>query len=119
MKLSLQETDSDGTKTYILQGELTISSAQEFWAGLSSIRKEDRVVFDLQGIQKLDSSGVQALLFLKQEFQASGKSLKLQNHSPAVLKVWDILGLVSFFGDKIRLKKEDASSYSFQYGTKR
>ncbi|MCW7472509.1 STAS domain-containing protein [Leptospira levettii] len=81
--------------------------------------KGKKIFLHLNGIERIDSSGIQLLVYLKKRCQANQQILSLTNHSLPVLKVLDLLGLVSFFGDRIKVKKEHANEVEFRYGTRK
>lgn len=81
-------------------GEMTIYSAAELKpALLAALEQSDEVDIDLSEVSEVDTSGVQLLMLLKREAVAAGKGLMLSGHSPAVLEVFELLGLSSWFGD--------------------
>lgn len=81
-------------------GEMTIYSAAELKPVLlDALNQSDEIEIDLSGVSELDTSGVQLLMLMKREAAAAGKALKLAGHSPAVLEVFELLGLGSWFGD--------------------
>lgn len=120
MEPSVSKSVEEKTIHLTCQGELTIPYAKA-WQDiiLSHFEPEKDLSLDLEHVHKIDTAGVQVLVFLKKKLALTSKVLSLANHSPSIKKVWDLLGLVSFFGDKIRLKKEERESYSFRYGVKR
>lgn len=81
-------------------GEMTIYSAAELkTALLEALGQSDEIEIDLSGVSELDTSGVQLLMLVKREAVAAGKGLTLSGHSPAVLEVFELLGLGGWFGD--------------------
>jgi anti-anti-sigma factor len=81
-------------------GEMSIYSAAEFKpALLHALGQSDEIEIDLSGISEIDTSGVQLLMLMKREAAAAGKALRLAGHSPAVLEVFELLGLGNWFGD--------------------
>lgn len=81
-------------------GELTIYHAADLKpALLGALDQGDDIEIDLADVCELDSSGVQLLMLMKREAAAAGKSLSLSGHSPAVLEVFELLGLGGWFGD--------------------
>jgi anti-anti-sigma factor len=83
-------------------GEMTIYSAAELKPALLEAlgqSDEDEIEIDLSGVSELDTSGVQLLMLMKREVVAAGKGLTLSGHSPAVLEVFELLGLGGWFGD--------------------
>ncbi|MCW7481683.1 STAS domain-containing protein [Leptospira kanakyensis] len=105
----------------IWQGYLTVPFVKE-WKNLSDVwtnTKGKIIHLDLQGIERIDSAGIQFLVYLKELSQTKHYSIHLKNHSLAVLKVLDLLGLVSFFGDRVKVKKEHSNEVEFRYGTRK
>jgi anti-sigma B factor antagonist len=81
-------------------GEMTIYHAAELKpALLDALGQGDDIEIDLAGVSELDTSGVQLLMLMKREAMEAGKGLTLSGHSPAVLEVFELLGLGSWFGD--------------------
>jgi len=81
-------------------GEMTIYSAAELKpALLEALGQSDEIEIDLSNVSEMDTSGVQLLMLVKREAVAAGKALALSGHSPAVLEVFELLGLGGWFGD--------------------
>ncbi|MGB9128283.1 MAG: STAS domain-containing protein [Thiobacillus sp.] len=81
-------------------GEMTIYSAAELKpALLEAMGQSDEIEIDLSNVSEMDTSGVQLLMLMKREAGAAGKALTLSGHSPAVLEVFELLGLGGWFGD--------------------
>ncbi len=88
--------------TLRLWGDLTIYHAAEARSRLGEeLARDPELEVDLSGIEELDTSGVQVLLWLKAEARAQGQSLPFTSHSPAVLEVFDQLNLAAAFGDTL------------------
>ncbi len=82
------------------QGEMTIYHAADLKpALLDALAQSDEIELDLSSVSELDTSGVQLLMLLKREAVEAGKALTLSRHSPAVLEVFELLGLSGWFGD--------------------
>lgn len=114
------QSSSDGT-LFLWKGYLTVPFIKD-WYELTNqweISKGKKIKIDLSGIDRIDSAGIQFLIFLKKRTNSNHQILELFNHSLAVLKVMDLLGLVSFFGDRIKVKKEHANEVEFRYGTRK
>jgi anti-sigma B factor antagonist len=56
---------------------------------------------DLSAVNEIDSAGLQLLLLLKAEAQKRAFTLRLLRHSEAVLEVFELLKLGTYFGDPI------------------
>ncbi len=82
------------------EGEFTIYHAAELMPMLfDALTQSDEIEIDLSAVAEIDTSGVQLLMLMKREAVAAGKSLKLSSHSPAVLEVFEVMGLGGWFGD--------------------
>jgi anti-sigma B factor antagonist len=68
---------------------------------LSALAAGEALELDMSGISEIDGAGLQLLVMVKQAATASGKVLRLTNHSPAVLSLLDLSGLAGFFGDPL------------------
>ncbi|PJZ85894.1 STAS domain-containing protein [Leptospira harrisiae] len=116
---NLKKTNDGFTITW--EGYLTVPFVKE-WKKLSEVWTSSQgqtIQLDLNGIQRVDSAGIQFLMYLKTLSQNKHFSIKLENHSLPILKVLDLLGLVSFFGDRVKVKKEHANEVEFKYGTRK
>lgn len=83
-----------------LAGEMTIYGAAELKpALLYALGHSEEIEIDLADISEIDTSGVQLLMLMKREAADAGKALRLVGHSPAVLEVFELLGLGNWFGD--------------------
>ncbi|RHX86707.1 STAS domain-containing protein [Leptospira stimsonii] len=102
----------------VIEGELTIYDALELKGSFDEILKNKNSILeiDLSKITKIDTSCLQILLALKMEARKKEFTIRLINHSHAVLKLIDLYGLTGFLRDKIKLQKEDLKEFSFQYG---
>jgi anti-anti-sigma factor len=78
-----------------------------------------KLSIDLSKIQRIDTAGAQLLVFIKKYCAKNQIQLNFLNHSTAILKVFDVLGLIGFFGDKIKVNKQLTNEFDFSYGTKR
>ncbi|MCS6984310.1 MAG: STAS domain-containing protein [Leptospiraceae bacterium] len=103
-----------------LTGELTIREVKEvkeiFNEYLSS---NEMLVLDLSGVGELDSCGFQLLYALKIYAKKKNKKLKYVNHSEAVLRYFDLYGVLAFFADKIKIPKELRAKLDLTYSIQR
>ncbi|WP_371867552.1 STAS domain-containing protein [Duganella guangzhouensis] len=85
-----------------LDGELTIYRAADVKViVLEALRKTRVLEIDLSGVIELDTAGLQVLMLAKQTAAADQRELRLLQHSPAVLEIFEMLDLVAFFGDAV------------------
>lgn len=93
-------------------GEMTIYRAAELKpALLDALGQSEEIEIDLAGVGEMDTSGVQLLMLLKREAAAAGKTLRLAGHSPAVLEVFELLGLGNWFGDPQLLPADPGAAW--------
>ena len=89
---------ADGTSRVIVTGEVDLAVEEPFVAEVDSVAARDggsAVVLDLSGVTFLDSSGVRALIRLRQRH---GERLRLGELSTPVRRVLEITGLLQPFG---------------------
>ncbi len=91
-----------------LEGELTIYTAmdmkQRLLEPLSTCRQVD---VDLSQVSELDSAGLQLMILAKREATRLGKDIRFVAHSPSVVDVLELCGMMSYFGDPVVMAKGD------------
>jgi anti-anti-sigma factor len=94
--------DADNLTRISLDGELTIYRAADLKVTvLEALRKTRVLEIDLSGVTELDTAGLQVLMLAKQAAAADQRELRLLQHSPAVVEIFEMLDLVAFFGDAV------------------
>ena len=89
-----------------IDGEITIYNAATLKDQLASVLDDPRQLeIDLANVSEIDSAGVQLLMLAKKHRAGAGHALALTNHSPAVLDVFETMGLVSYFSDPVVLTR--------------
>jgi anti-sigma B factor antagonist len=97
----MSENDA-ATAVERIEGEMTIYRAAELKPLLvAALERQPTLDLDLSGVTELDTAGVQLLLMLHAHAKASRRTLKLSAPSPAVLDVFEILNLNTYFGDRL------------------
>ena len=95
-----------------IEGELTIFRAMDLKPALLPTPPLDEI--DLSGVTDLDTAGVQLLMVAKKAAVAEKRELRLVGHNPAVIEVFELLNVASYFGDHLvmdsRAKKSAARS---------
>ena len=82
-----------------IEGEMTIYRAVELWSVIRrALDTPGDVELDLAAVSELDSSGVQLLIAAQQRARAGQRELRLVGHNPAVLEVFETLGLAALLG---------------------
>jgi anti-anti-sigma factor len=93
---------SDDVTRISIDGEMTIYRAADLKVTvLEALRKTRVLEIDLSGITELDTAGLQVLMLAKQTAAAGQRELRLLQHSPAVMEIFQMLDLVAFFGDAV------------------
>lgn len=105
MSVQLEKKDRLGMLS--IDGEMTIYTAAEQKVQLLDHLSEcEELELNLSGIGEMDSAGLQILLLLKREAEASGHQLRLVNHSRAVYEVLELLKMQGYFGDPVVIPAE-------------
>lgn len=103
-----------------LIGDCNVYSATKLKQSLIELLdKNDHVLVDLEKVTEFDTAGLQVFISAKKTTKANNKKIKFISHPSSVIAVFDLYGLVSFFGDKIILTPEEKKKYSFRYGIKK
>jgi len=88
----------------VIEGEMTIYNVLELKDKLlAPLDQCAQMEIDLAGVSEIDSAGLQLLVMTKNEALARGKNLSIFGHSPAVLEVFGLCNLESFFGDTVMI----------------
>jgi anti-anti-sigma factor len=88
-----------------LDGELTIYRAADLKPLLLDALRRTRVLeVDLSGVTELDTAGLQVLMLAKLTAAAGQRELRLLQHSPAVVEIFEMLDLGAFFGDALLMQ---------------
>ncbi|KUG29027.1 anti-sigma f factor antagonist (spoiiaa-2) [hydrocarbon metagenome] len=84
----------------ILGGEIVMDMIQEYKVRMEHHLCADgcrEVVADLSGVTFMDSSGIGFLIGLRRRAESSGRRFRLQNPSPQINKLLNMLRLSDFF----------------------
>lgn len=102
-----------------LGGSLTVQHATTLHRNLLNlVSKKENLYINLENVTEIDTAGIQLLLALKREFQNTDRILVYHSHSPALLSIMDLYGLVNVFADPVRLTIAERKNYYFTYGTR-
>ncbi len=87
-----------------IEGEMTIYNAAVLKEKLMPVLEDSRdLEINLAEVTEIDSAGVQLLMLAKKERAARSYVLNLTDHSSAVVDVFELMDLVSYFNDPIVL----------------
>ena len=85
-----------------IAGELSIYRADELKRALiEPLAQGVQLVVNLSAVTEFDTCGLQLLMLAKRTADAVGSELQLVGHSPAVLEVFELLNVATFFGDPL------------------
>lgn len=88
--------------TLAIEGELSIYRAAELKETLlKALEGAASLEIDLHDVSEIDSAGIQLLMLTKSTGHATACEVRLVNHSPAVLEVFELLDLAAHFGDPL------------------
>lgn len=96
MNVSIAEIG--GSVVAEVEGEVDADNCATFAESLRGLPTDLPVVLDLARLSFIDSSGVSALLDLRNEVTGRGQTFVVRNPTPAVRRVLEITGLVDLFG---------------------
>lgn len=92
----------------VIDGEMTIYNAMELKESLlPALEKYREIEVDLAGVSEIDTSGLQLLVLAKTVVLAYGKTLRITEHSPAVLEVLSLCDIEGFFGDPVVISSQE------------
>jgi anti-anti-sigma factor len=103
--MATRSKTKQGIQRLKLEGEMTIYNAAEMKASLTdTLHKCQEMEIDVSKVSEMDTAGVQILLLTKREAGNHNKSLRVVNHSDAVLELFNLYHVAEYFGDPIVLK---------------
>lgn len=101
---TLVSQNPEGPLTVELHGECSIYDAAEMKAQFADIFLQERpMVIDLAGVLAMDTAILQVLIAAAAEARRKRIPFSLKNHTPAVLSIFSLFGVVDFFGDVIHI----------------
>jgi anti-sigma B factor antagonist len=101
--MTVKTNKNDGAHCVSIKEDMTIYNAQSLKETFLSYCHPgtQELQLDLSAVTEIDGTGLQLLLLLKAEAQKRGFTLRLLQHSEAVIEVFELLKLGSYFGDPI------------------
>ena len=100
-----------------IEGEMTIYNAQELKEKLLPTLADKRPLeINLAKVSEMDTAGVQLLMLAKKERAANEHKLTLTEHSPAVVDVFELMDLVSYFNDPVVLPGSKTGKKGGEHG---
>jgi anti-anti-sigma factor len=94
---------NDGILQLSIKDDMTVYNAESLKETLLGYchPNTQELQLDLSAVTEIDSAGIQLLLLLKAEAQKRAFTLRLLRHSEAVIEVFELLKLGTYFGDPI------------------
>ncbi|MES2152213.1 MAG: STAS domain-containing protein [Pseudomonadota bacterium] len=84
-----------------LDGALTIYRAVELKQQILTAQAQGALEIDLSGVTEIDAAGVQLLMLAKRFASSQQQELRLVAPGPAVLELFELLSLATYFGDQL------------------
>ncbi|MCX7048013.1 MAG: response regulator [Candidatus Sumerlaeota bacterium] len=93
--MNISQTDESGARVFHLSGAMTADILPELARAVAQAERSgiERIWFDMQGIQFLDSRAVGALLGWHRHFSTRAVDFRLKNVPPAAVEILKILNL--------------------------
>ena len=93
--LEIETAEADDTYVIRLSGELDMSSCEEVDAELCKAEDTDakRILLDVEGLQFIDSSGLQVILKAKRRADRSGRRLRVTRGTGHVADMFRLTAL--------------------------
>ncbi len=91
----------NGLSRLSIEGEMTISTAQELKKGLlDNLEDCSGLEIDLSGVNEFDTAGFQLLFLTKREANMSDKSFRIISHSPASESIMELYSMKDYFDEQ-------------------
>ena len=94
---SVSTSVHDGTAVVIICGEFDLAGVALFWDQVTPVTEGGWVVVDLRGVSFVDSSGLNALLTLRQSVMEARGDLSLRAPADCVRRLLDLAGVADLF----------------------
>ncbi|RZI44053.1 anti-sigma factor antagonist [Herbaspirillum sp. HC18] len=96
-----------------IEGEMTIYKAAELKQSLlAAIVPQATLEIDLSAVTELDTAGLQLLMLAKKAALAAQGDIRLGGQSDAVIDVFDLLNLGTYFDDPLVIPSRTAAPNS-------
>ena len=96
---AISGTNAAGDALIEISGELDLASAEEFLSAVGDAAETaTALLFDLGGVTFMDSTGLGALIKVRNQVIDRGGELRLTATSAAVERVLDLTGMSEVFG---------------------
>lgn len=95
-----RKAPADGGLLYALEGELDLAGAEPLRERLSALIEGtslSALILDLAALDFVDSSGLRALIAIREVLTLRGGALRLTNPTPEVRRLFDVTGTGALF----------------------
>ena len=107
-------------KELMLEADLNIYNAARMKSMLLELlNQNDELAVVLSPVKNIDTAGFQVLYLLKRQAFLLSKKLIYTQHSDAVIKIFDLYGVIGLFQDKIKMNPELRAKLKLKYGLKK
>ena len=91
----LQAREEDGALVLRLSGDLDVTNAEQIRSAIDAMvsSETERLIFDLEGLQFMDSSGIAMLVSVARKV----REVELRNPSAIVRRLFELTGLANAF----------------------
>jgi len=91
----LQAREEDGALVLRLSGNLDVTNAEQVRSAIDAVvsNQTERLIFDLEGLQFMDSSGIAMLVSVARKV----REVELRNPSAIVRRLFELTGLANTF----------------------
>jgi anti-sigma B factor antagonist len=120
MSLEIKVEDFPNHCKLSLSGKCTVYTAAQLKKTLLEVfSKNENILINLENVTDFDTAGLQVFVSAKNTAKANHKKIKFISHPECVIAIFDLYGLISFFGDKIVLTPNEKKQFLFRYGIKK
>ncbi len=96
--MDIDVTQQDDWTRIVVSGEIDADNCGELGRALPTEPLGSPVLLNLAGLSFIDSSGISELLRVRDTVVGAGQEFRIEDPSPAVLRVLEITGLIEIFG---------------------
>jgi len=95
------------SNTLKIPGDMTIYEAEEIKTLFRKAEEsEGDIIIDLANVSEIDTCGIQLMISLKKSLKEKERDVSFESHTDAVIDLFDIFDVSTYFGDPIILDKQ-------------
>ena len=94
------EAQSSGSIVCVVEGEIDMACSKELAASIlaAAITTPGDVVVDMSEVSFIDSSGLSALLAVREIIEIGGRSFRIEGLQPGPRRLFELVGVMDLFG---------------------